>query len=192
MNCYPFIEAEKAQRRNVKRACELLKVSRSAYYAARGAEPRPASAQDAELAAQVKAVHEESKGRYGAPRVHAQLRAAGPAALPQAGRPADARQRPAGPGGEAVEEDHDPRPGRRGAGRPDPPGLHRRRLQAQHPLVRRHHLHRHLGRLALPGHGHRHRLPPGRRLRPRGPPAHRADRRRPVQRGRGPGPRSRA
>ena len=36
MNCYPFIEAEKAQRRNVKRACELLKVSRSAYYQARG------------------------------------------------------------------------------------------------------------------------------------------------------------
>ena len=30
MNCYPFIAAEKAQRRNVKRACELLKVSRAA------------------------------------------------------------------------------------------------------------------------------------------------------------------
>jgi hypothetical protein len=26
VNWYPFIEAEKAQRRNVKRACELLKV----------------------------------------------------------------------------------------------------------------------------------------------------------------------
>jgi hypothetical protein len=33
VNCYPFIEAEKAQQRNVKRACELLKVSRAAYYA---------------------------------------------------------------------------------------------------------------------------------------------------------------
>ena len=31
MNCYPFIEAEKAQQGNVKRACEL-KVSRAAYY----------------------------------------------------------------------------------------------------------------------------------------------------------------
>ena len=39
MNCYPFIEAEKAQQRNVKRACELLKVSRAAYYAARGGQP---------------------------------------------------------------------------------------------------------------------------------------------------------
>jgi putative transposase len=38
VNYYPFIEAEKAQRRNVKRACELLKVSR-ACYAARGGRP---------------------------------------------------------------------------------------------------------------------------------------------------------
>jgi len=74
---YPFIEAEKSQQRNVKRACELLKVSRSAYYQARGDEPSGRDRDDAELAAQVKAVHEDSKGRYGAPRVHAQLRAAG-------------------------------------------------------------------------------------------------------------------
>ena len=31
VNVYPFIEAEKAQQRNVKRACELLKVSRAAF-----------------------------------------------------------------------------------------------------------------------------------------------------------------
>jgi transposase InsO family protein len=79
VNCYPFIEAEKSKRRNVKRACELLKVSRSAYYAARGDEPSERAAQDAELARQVRAVHEESKGRYGSPRVHAQLRAQGKA-----------------------------------------------------------------------------------------------------------------
>ena len=77
MNCYPFIEAEKAQRRTVKRACELLKVSRSAYYAARGDEPSGREREDAELAAQIKTVHQESKGRYGVPRVHAQLRAEG-------------------------------------------------------------------------------------------------------------------
>jgi transposase InsO family protein len=77
VNCYPFIEAEKAQRRNVKRACELLKVSRSAYYAARGDEPSGREREDAELAAQIKTVHKESKGRYGVPRVHAQLRAEG-------------------------------------------------------------------------------------------------------------------
>ena len=33
MNIYPFIEAEKAQRRTLKRACELLEVSRAASYA---------------------------------------------------------------------------------------------------------------------------------------------------------------
>jgi transposase InsO family protein len=77
VNCYPFIEAEKSRRRNVKRACELLKVSRSAYYAARGGQPSGRAAQDAELAAHVKTVHEESRGRYGAPRVHAALQAQG-------------------------------------------------------------------------------------------------------------------
>ncbi len=72
MNVYPFIEAEKACRRNVKRACELLKVSRAAFYQhLRG--PSAREQQDAELAGQIKAVHQESKGRYGAPRVHAQL-----------------------------------------------------------------------------------------------------------------------
>jgi transposase InsO family protein len=77
VNCYPFIEAEKARQHNVKRACELLKVSRSAYYAARGNKPSERAAQDAELATQVKAVHGESKGRYGSPRVHAALQAQG-------------------------------------------------------------------------------------------------------------------
>jgi transposase InsO family protein len=72
VNVYPFIEAEKACRRNVKRACELLKVSRAAFYQhLRG--PSAREQQDAELAGQITAVHQESKGRYGAPRVHAQL-----------------------------------------------------------------------------------------------------------------------
>jgi transposase InsO family protein len=73
---YPFIEAEKAGRRNVKRACELLKVSRAAYYVHR-AGPSPREQQDAALTGQIRAVHEQSKGRYGAPMVHAQLRRQG-------------------------------------------------------------------------------------------------------------------
>ena len=77
MNIYPFIEAEKACRRNVKRACELLKVSRAAFYQHLRGVPSPRERQDAELAGQIKAVHEESKGRYGAPRVHAELRRRG-------------------------------------------------------------------------------------------------------------------
>lgn len=67
MTVYPFIEAEKAQRHNVKRACELLKVSRSAFYTHR-AGPSPRARQDAELTAQIEQVHDASAGTYGAPR----------------------------------------------------------------------------------------------------------------------------
>ena len=77
MNCYPFIEAEKAQQRNVKRACELLKVSRAAYYAARDGQPCDRDRQDAELTTRIKAEHKRSRGRYGAPRIHAELRSQG-------------------------------------------------------------------------------------------------------------------
>ena len=76
MNLYPFIEAEKAGRRNVKRACELLKVSRAAFYAHLKGPSRRDRA-DAVLAAEIQAVHKNSRGRYGAPRVHAELRRRG-------------------------------------------------------------------------------------------------------------------
>ena len=72
MRVYPFIEAEKAGRRNVSRACALLKVSRVAFYAwLSGRSQREQD--DAELAGQIQAVHQESRGRYGAPRIHAEL-----------------------------------------------------------------------------------------------------------------------
>jgi transposase InsO family protein len=73
VNVYPFIEAEQAQRRNVTRACALLKVSRTAFYDQRDQIPTPRRAGDAQLSLQIKALHEESKGRYGAPRIHAEL-----------------------------------------------------------------------------------------------------------------------
>jgi putative transposase len=73
VNCYPFIEAEKAQQRNVKRACELLKVSRAACYAARGGQPSGRDREDAGLTVLITAEHKRSKGRYGAPRIHAEL-----------------------------------------------------------------------------------------------------------------------
>ena len=44
MSGYPFIEAEKAQQRTLKRTCELLEVSRAAYYAHRAAVPSARSA----------------------------------------------------------------------------------------------------------------------------------------------------
>ena len=77
MNVYPFIEAEKAQQRNVKRACELLEVSRAAYYAQRPGTPSARQVADAALTEQIRQAHQVSKGRYGAPRIHAELRRAG-------------------------------------------------------------------------------------------------------------------
>jgi transposase InsO family protein len=72
VSIYPFIEAEKAQQRSVQRACRLLEVSRAAYYSHR-AGPSPRELADSTLSSRIKAVHAGSKGRYGAPRVHAEL-----------------------------------------------------------------------------------------------------------------------
>lgn len=74
MNLYPFIEAEKTQQRNVKRACELLEVSRAACYANRADSPSTQQLVDQELTEHIRQAHQRSKGRYGAPRIHAQLR----------------------------------------------------------------------------------------------------------------------
>jgi putative transposase len=188
VNVYPFIEAEKAGNGNVKKACELLEVSRSAYYQQRTDRPTGREQSDADLTEQIHRLHEKSRGRYGAPRIHAELRRPGPTTRPQTGRPADADRGSAGQGPEAVEEDHRARLRRGRPDRPDPPRLRRRRHPDQQPLVRRHHLHQHLGGLALPGHRHRHRLATRRRVRDGRPSAHRPDRRRPDQRRRSPRP----
>lgn len=78
---YPFIEAEKQNSTaggpgNVARACELLEVSRSAYYAHAAAQAAGGTARqqdDAALLERIRHHHTASKGRYGAPRVHADL-----------------------------------------------------------------------------------------------------------------------
>ncbi|WP_316784685.1 IS3 family transposase [Streptomyces sasae] len=77
MTVHPFIEAEKRDGHNVKRACELLKVSRAAFYARRSGRPGPRAVRDAELAEKIAEVHEWSRGTYGAPRVHAVLQREG-------------------------------------------------------------------------------------------------------------------
>ena len=77
MNVYPFIEAERAQQRSVKRACELLEVSRAAYYAHHAGAVPARQRTDEELTKHIRQAHQASKGRYGAPRIHAELRRRG-------------------------------------------------------------------------------------------------------------------
>jgi putative transposase len=61
----------------VRLLCETLEVSTAGYYAWRA---RPASARQqrrAALVVQIRAIHAEFKGRYGSPRIHAELAALG-------------------------------------------------------------------------------------------------------------------
>ncbi|RLK09627.1 integrase-like protein [Micromonospora sp. M71_S20] len=73
MNVFPFIAAEQAGKHNVKRACELLEVSRSAYYQQKTGAQSQRERVDARLTDKITVLHERSKGTYGAPRIHAEL-----------------------------------------------------------------------------------------------------------------------
>ena len=74
MNLFAFIEAEKAEQRNVAKACELLEVSRSAFYDWHHHRPCARQLADDELFAKIDAIHAVSRRTYGWPRVHRQLR----------------------------------------------------------------------------------------------------------------------
>jgi hypothetical protein len=73
MNVYPFIEAEEEEQRNVSRSCDLLEVSRSAYYVWAAHIPSPQDLSDLALGERIAEIHTASRGTYGAPRVHAEL-----------------------------------------------------------------------------------------------------------------------
>jgi putative transposase len=77
MTVDPFIEAEEAAGHSVKNACRLLEVSRAAYYQRQKAVPSERALTDAGLMDKITAIHAESKGTYGSPRVHQALRKAG-------------------------------------------------------------------------------------------------------------------
>lgn len=74
MNVFPFIEAEKAEQHNVAKACELLKVSRSAFYDWHHHIPSARQLADDELGERIQAIYDDSRGTYGWPRVHRALR----------------------------------------------------------------------------------------------------------------------
>jgi hypothetical protein len=71
VNVYPFIAAEQVGKHNAKRACELLEVSRSAYYQRKSGRTSVRKRVDAQLTVRISAAHAVSKGTYGVPRIHA-------------------------------------------------------------------------------------------------------------------------
>jgi putative transposase len=76
VSAFRLIEAEKAAH-SVPMLCRLLGVSRSGYYAWRSRSPSERSRFDAVLSEKIETIHRNSRATYGAPRVHAELRAIG-------------------------------------------------------------------------------------------------------------------
>lgn len=73
---FAFVEVEKAHH-PVTLMCRLLSVSKSGYDAWRKRPPSARMQADGKLSTQIRAIHARSRGIYGAPRVHAELREAG-------------------------------------------------------------------------------------------------------------------
>jgi transposase InsO family protein len=77
VNTFPFIEAEKAEHHNVAKACELLEVSRSAFYEWHQHRPSARQLADEALGERIQVIFDDSRGTYGWPRVHKELRRQG-------------------------------------------------------------------------------------------------------------------
>jgi putative transposase len=73
---FGFIAAEKASS-SVVRLCRVLGVSTSGFYAWQQRQPSRRARVDAELLERIRDVHANSHYTYGAPRIHAELRAGG-------------------------------------------------------------------------------------------------------------------
>ena len=76
MSRFRFIAAEKASS-SVVRLCRVLGVSRSGFYAWQQRHPSRRAREDTELLERIRDAHANSHCTYGAPRVHAELRATG-------------------------------------------------------------------------------------------------------------------
>jgi len=73
VSCYRLIDQEKAHHA-VSRLARVLGVARAGYYAWASRRPSARAVADAALFDQIRDIHARSRGTYGAPRVHAELR----------------------------------------------------------------------------------------------------------------------
>lgn len=71
-----FIDAHRDEH-GVEPICRVLQIAPSSYYAHRTRKPSPRRRRDAELTEEIRQVHEENYGVYGARKVHAELRRQG-------------------------------------------------------------------------------------------------------------------
>ncbi len=67
----------KAANASVSAVCRVLEISRSTVYARQSPTPSARARATAALDVQIAAIHQESRGRYGSPRVHRELRRRG-------------------------------------------------------------------------------------------------------------------
>ena len=76
MTVFRFIEREKADF-PVRAMCRVLEVSPSGFWAWSKRGPSRRARSDVELTDTIRGIHEDSRGTYGVPRVHAELRDTG-------------------------------------------------------------------------------------------------------------------
>jgi len=77
---YRCVDAQKAAGFAVAAACQAAGVTRSAYYACAATNaqgPAERQREEAELVSEIGRIHARSRGTYGAPRIHAELRRRG-------------------------------------------------------------------------------------------------------------------
>jgi putative transposase len=70
VSCFRLIDEERA-RYDVSLLARVLGVTRAGYYSWKRRPPCARAVADVELGEQVRRVHAESEGIYGAPRIHA-------------------------------------------------------------------------------------------------------------------------
>jgi putative transposase len=72
---FRFVAAKKAER-SIKTMCRVLGVSRSGFHAWERRAPSARRVEDERLLERIRAIHDDNRKVYGAPRIHAELRLA--------------------------------------------------------------------------------------------------------------------